>query len=84
MAFITLNREYKGHKAMVVSAEKAKSIQEALNNLPENMTDEQEEFLLAIKHIYFGDKRQKPVDTSHLTNIGIQQSSYDAIPTGDR
>lgn len=30
--------------------------------------------------------RQKPVeaDTSHLTNIGIAQSAYDAIPTGDR
>lgn len=85
MAMIIFNRRYKNRLAMVVPAAKAKEIQDFLDNPPDDLTDEQSDFLLAIKQIYPGTRRlpQEP-DSSHLTHQGIQQGVSQQLPTGDR
>lgn len=88
MAFITFNHRYKGRLSQVVPATKAREIQAALNNPPDELTEEQGEFLLAIKKIYFGKpgRPEKAVEpaTDHLTNPGVLQGMSEIIPRGDR
>lgn len=85
MSFIVFNHKYKGHLAMVVPAAKAREIQDFLDNPPDDLSDEQSDFLLAIKQIYPGTRRlpQEP-DSSHLTHQGIEQGMTQALPSGDR
>lgn len=86
MALITFSPKYKGHRAMVVPADKAKEINLLWRDPPGDLSEEQYDMLACIEKIYFNTRADKvtPVDTSHLYHEGVQQSSYDAIPTGDR
>jgi hypothetical protein len=52
MAFIVFNQPYKGRLAQVVTADKARAIQQALDHPQDNLSAEQSAFLLAIKHVY--------------------------------
>lgn len=84
MAIIIYNQRYKGRLAQVVPAAKAKEIQSFLDNPPDDINEEQSEFLLAIKQIYMGKRTAPAPDTSHLTHTGITQGMTQALPTGDR
>lgn len=85
MAFIVFNQPYKGKLSRVVPADKARKVQQMLDNPPDDITEEQGEFLLAIKKIYPG-KSSRPAepDTSHMTNPGIQQGMAQGVPANDR
>jgi hypothetical protein len=89
MAFIVFNQRYKGKLSQVVPANKARKIQAMLDNPPDDTTEEQGEFLLAIYKIYPGKSQRaaetpRTLDTSHLYHEGIQQGVSQQLPTGDR
>jgi hypothetical protein len=88
MAFIRFNAPYKGKLSQVVPADKARKIQAMLDNPPDDITEEQGEFLLAIHKIYMGKPgrtpQPEPVNTDHMINPGVSQSMYDALPRNDR
>lgn len=89
MAFIRFSVPYHNHLGIVVSAAKALEIENFLNNPPDDLTDDQSDFLLAIHKIYHGKGNRAAVEAEntsdeHLTHTGIAQGMSSAVPTGDR
>lgn len=72
---------------MTVPADKAQAIYANWQNPPGDLTEEQYDMLKCIEHVYFNQGSRKNYNEpkpSHLTNQGVQQGMYEALPRGDR
>lgn len=87
MAFIRYIEPFNGHLAEVVSAEKARSIQDALDNPQDGLSDEQTAYLSNIQGVYHSKTRSAIYDeytASTLTNEGVLQGKSEMLPRNDR
>jgi hypothetical protein len=95
MAFIVFHTAYKGRLAQVVTAEKALAIQHALDHPQDGLSEQQSEFLLAIKKVYHNTGSHIPgsaqkrstrliADENNLTHEGVLQGMNESIPRNDR
>lgn len=95
MAMIVFNQRYKGRLAQVVTAEKAKKIQAVLDNPPDNLTEDQIAYFMAIKKVYQNKGSMMPKtaqkastrlidDENNRLNIGVLQGKSEMLPRNDR